>query len=126
MRLVGDFPAPLGPRKPSTPPFPTSKEKSSTAFFWPNELVRFCTLIIDPSCFAANLVAAPYFSSHGRSPVFFRARAFARAKDRGQHAKFRQAPERYSSSKRVLKAPDNLPPSPHRRSMKPARIHGEW
>ena len=33
MRIVVDFPAPFGPRKPSTSPFPTSNETSSTASF---------------------------------------------------------------------------------------------
>src|SRR5262249_41874276 len=30
------FPAPFGPRKPKTSPRPTSRERSSTAVFWPN------------------------------------------------------------------------------------------
>jgi len=35
MRIVVDFPAPLGPRKPVTMPGRTVKERSSTAVFSP-------------------------------------------------------------------------------------------
>src|SRR6266480_5232738 len=45
MRIVVDLPAPLGPRNPSTSPFPTSKETPSTARFGPKDLLRFSTLI---------------------------------------------------------------------------------
>src|SRR6185312_2452849 len=40
MRMVVDFPAPLGPRKPSTSPLATRKETLSTAVKLPNRLVR--------------------------------------------------------------------------------------
>src|SRR5438876_440715 len=49
MRMVVDLPAPLGPRNPSTSPFPTSKETPSTARFDPKDLLRFSTLITAPS-----------------------------------------------------------------------------
>src|SRR5690349_4523989 len=45
MRIVVDFPAPLGPRNPSTSPRPTSNETPSTARFGPKDLLRFSTLI---------------------------------------------------------------------------------
>src|SRR5947209_5766908 len=48
MRIVVDLPAPLGPRNPSTSPFPTSKETPSTACFDPKDLLRFSTLITGP------------------------------------------------------------------------------
>ena len=35
MRIVVDFPAPLGPRKPSTSPFSTENETPLTAIFDP-------------------------------------------------------------------------------------------
>src|SRR5256885_14266376 len=40
MRSVVDFPAPLGPRKPTTCPLGTSKLMRSTANVWPKTLVR--------------------------------------------------------------------------------------
>src|SRR6266568_2218202 len=48
MRIVVDLPAPLGPRKPITLPFPTSNETPSTARFGPKDLLRFSTLITAP------------------------------------------------------------------------------
>src|SRR4030081_1661211 len=48
IRMVVDLPAPLGPRKPSTSPLPTSKETPSTASFGPKDLLRFSTLITAP------------------------------------------------------------------------------
>src|SRR3990172_8288943 len=46
MRMVVVFPAPLGPRKPTTPPRSTSNEILSTARSEPYRLVRFLTWII--------------------------------------------------------------------------------
>src|ERR1035441_3838985 len=46
IRMVGDLPAPFGPRKPSTSPRSTEKETPSTARLAPNILVKFSTLII--------------------------------------------------------------------------------
>ena len=48
MRIVVVFPAPLGPRKPSTVPLPASKEMSSTATRAPNFFTRFFMLIMKP------------------------------------------------------------------------------
>src|SRR5262245_45261154 len=48
MRMVVDLPAPFGPRKPSTSPFPTSNETPSTASFGPKDLLRLSTLITAP------------------------------------------------------------------------------
>ena len=39
MRIVVVFPAPFGPRKPSTSPFATENERSLTAVKRPNSLV---------------------------------------------------------------------------------------
>src|SRR5689334_6671444 len=52
MRIVVDFPAPFGPRKPSTSPRSTVKEISFTASFAPNAFTRFSTLIIPSSATA--------------------------------------------------------------------------
>src|SRR5262249_35131092 len=41
IRMVVDFPAPLGPRNPSTSPFFTTNETPCTATFRPNSLFRF-------------------------------------------------------------------------------------
>jgi hypothetical protein len=49
MRMVVDFPAPFGPRNPSTSPRPTENETPSTARFAPNIFVKFSTLIIRPA-----------------------------------------------------------------------------
>src|ERR1051325_6855212 len=46
MRMEVDFPAPLGPRKPSTSPRSTANETRFTATFGPNVFVRFSTFII--------------------------------------------------------------------------------
>jgi hypothetical protein len=46
MRIVVDLPAPLGPRNPSTSPFSTVNETSSTARFGPNDLVKCSTVIM--------------------------------------------------------------------------------
>src|SRR5258708_10598958 len=62
MRIVVDLPAPLGPRNPSTSPFPTSKETPSTARFGPKDLLRFSTLLIAP---LQNIYTDP----HGLSEV---------------------------------------------------------
>ena len=40
IRIVVDFPAPLGPRKPNTSPLPTDKEILLTAKIGPNLFVR--------------------------------------------------------------------------------------
>src|SRR5215831_44714 len=48
MRMVVDLPAPLGPRKPSTSPLPTSNDTPSTARFGPKDLLRLSTLITVP------------------------------------------------------------------------------
>lgn len=47
MRMVVDFPAPFGPRKPRTSPFLTVNERSSTATLVPKCLERPVTSIID-------------------------------------------------------------------------------
>src|SRR5579862_8809167 len=51
-RMVVVFPAPLGPRKPSTSPFCTLKLTSETANVGPYRLLRFSTSIMEshPSC----------------------------------------------------------------------------
>src|SRR3954470_8631807 len=46
MRIVVDFPAPLGPRKPVTVPGFTTKSSPSTAVFSPYLLVNFRASII--------------------------------------------------------------------------------
>src|SRR3954470_11743291 len=46
MRMVVDFPAPLGPRKPSTSPRSTENEIPSTARLEPKNLAKLLTLII--------------------------------------------------------------------------------
>src|SRR6185503_10441168 len=61
MRMVVDFPAPLGPRKPSTSPRSTENETSFTASFVPKLLTRFSTLII-PSSGGYRLSPPPSFS----------------------------------------------------------------
>src|SRR3954453_14866049 len=45
MRNVVVFPAPFGPRKPTTRPSSTVNERSSTARMWPKRLVRPATSI---------------------------------------------------------------------------------
>src|SRR6056297_2703198 len=44
--IVVDFPAPFGPRKPSTSPFATEKVMPRTAWIGPNDLARLSTSII--------------------------------------------------------------------------------
>src|ERR1051326_2024225 len=56
--MVVDFPAPLGPRKPSTSPRLTARETSSTARIGPKCLVRWRTEIISSGCAASVLVLA--------------------------------------------------------------------
>ena len=53
IRIVVDFPAPFGPRKPSTSPFPTEKEIPFTAWKSPKLFFRFSTLsmFLLASCF---------------------------------------------------------------------------
>src|SRR5262245_35757362 len=46
LRMFVDFPAPFGPRKPSTSPRSTEKEMPSTARLAANTFTRFWTLII--------------------------------------------------------------------------------
>lgn len=46
IRMVVDFPAPLGPRNPRTSPFLTENERSSTAALGPKRFVRPVTSII--------------------------------------------------------------------------------
>src|SRR5882672_8155846 len=46
MRMDVDFPAPLGPRNPSTSPRSTENETPLTARFVPNVLTKFSTLIM--------------------------------------------------------------------------------
>src|SRR5467141_1229636 len=46
IRIVVDFPAPFGPRKPSTSPRSTENDTPSTARFGPNVFTRFSTLIM--------------------------------------------------------------------------------
>ena len=46
-RMVVDFPAPLGPRKPVTMPGRTSNVRSSTATFAPYRLPRWVAVIIE-------------------------------------------------------------------------------
>lgn len=48
MRMVVDFPAPLGPRKPVTTPGLTWKLRLSTAVFAPNRFVSPSSSIIQP------------------------------------------------------------------------------
>jgi len=45
MRMVDDFPAPLGPSKPKDSPLVTSKLTASTAVLSPNFLVRSRAII---------------------------------------------------------------------------------
>src|SRR6185503_19956775 len=51
---VVDFPAPLGPRKPTIWPAGISKESRSTASCWPKRLVRFWSEIINLRSFMAE------------------------------------------------------------------------
>ena len=44
IRMVVDFPAPFGPRKPSTSPFSTAKEMPLTASKLPKRFFRLSTL----------------------------------------------------------------------------------
>jgi hypothetical protein len=46
MRMVVDFPAPLGPRNPRTSPFLTVKERLLTASLVPKYLLMFTTSIM--------------------------------------------------------------------------------
>src|SRR5438552_16242100 len=46
MRMVVDFPAPFGPRKPSTSPRSTVNEMSSTARLGPKAFTSFSILIM--------------------------------------------------------------------------------
>jgi hypothetical protein len=46
MRIVVDFPAPFGPRKPKTSPFSTVKETSLTAWSEPKSFLRLLTVSI--------------------------------------------------------------------------------
>src|SRR5258708_40261390 len=49
MRMVVDFPAPLGPRNPKISPGWTSSETRSTATQAPKRLMRFTSLTAGPS-----------------------------------------------------------------------------
>src|SRR5204862_8302050 len=51
MRIEVDFPAPLGPRKPSTSPRWTENDTPSTARLGPKVLTRLSTLIMSNSSF---------------------------------------------------------------------------
>src|SRR4051794_20921762 len=46
IRIEVDFPAPFGPRKPSTSPRSTENDTPSTARLGPNVLIKFSTLIM--------------------------------------------------------------------------------
>src|SRR6266581_3069968 len=46
IRMVVDFPAPFGPRKPSTSPRSTENDTPSTARFGPNVFPKFSPLIM--------------------------------------------------------------------------------
>src|SRR6266436_9400481 len=46
IRIEVDFPAPFGPRKPSTSPRSTENDTPSTARFGPNVFTKFSTLIM--------------------------------------------------------------------------------
>src|SRR6266851_9774287 len=46
IRIVVDFPAPFGPRKPSTSPRSTENDTPSTARFGPKVFTKFSTLIM--------------------------------------------------------------------------------
>src|SRR6266568_9403576 len=46
IRMVVDFPAPFGPRNPSTSPRSTENDTPSTARFGPNVFTKFSTLIM--------------------------------------------------------------------------------
>src|SRR5260370_34655841 len=46
IRMVVDFPAPFGPRKPSTSPRSTENDTPSTARFGPKVFTKFSTLIM--------------------------------------------------------------------------------
>src|SRR5512136_1411737 len=74
MRIVVDFPAPLGPRKPNISPRPTEKEISSTARKSPKRLTRFATttweVFSDMAALRAGMGTEPGFRIFRRQ--FFR------------------------------------------------------
>src|SRR5690606_15533462 len=51
MRIMVDFPAPLGPKKPTTSPFLMEKEMSSRANCGPKLLLMFVTVMDMYLCF---------------------------------------------------------------------------
>ncbi len=60
MRMVVDFPAPLGPRNPKTSPLSTVNETPLTAIFDPNAFTRFSTLIIQISSMRLSVRFIPF------------------------------------------------------------------
>src|SRR5688572_27352280 len=65
MRMVVDFPAPLGPRKPSTSPRSTVKEMPSTARLVPKALTRLSILIIGGGLSRKNRPGLRIGQAHG-------------------------------------------------------------
>jgi len=56
--MVVDFPAPFGPRKPSTSPRSTAKDTPSTARFAPKVFTRLSMRIIRPVLFQGRRIIA--------------------------------------------------------------------
>src|ERR1043166_538219 len=72
IRIVVDFPAPLGPRKPKISPWATSTETRSTATKSPNRLVRSCMLTAGP--FASGGMRHLFLHHQGNEYIFERRR----------------------------------------------------
>src|SRR5688572_20315429 len=70
MRMLVDFPAPLGPRKPRTSPFATVNETPFTATFGPKSFLRFWTWIMDGSV-CVRWRQLPYGLSCGHAETIF-------------------------------------------------------
>src|SRR5258707_15491362 len=76
MRMVVDFPAPLGPRKPKTSPCATSSETLSTATKSPKRLTRFSRRTAGPVVLGDTfgLVTLGFFLMNQRHENFFERR----------------------------------------------------
>src|SRR6266481_16431 len=73
MRIVVDFPAPLGPRKPKTSPCATSSETLSTATKSPKRFTRFSRRTAGPVVLGDTfgLVTLGFFLMNERHENFF-------------------------------------------------------
>src|SRR5476651_2731636 len=85
MRIVVVLPAPFGPRKPTTSPRATVKERSSTAVCAAYRLVRCSTSIIMPRCSPGLARHQSHGGKLGRASKSKRRAAAARRPDHKIH-----------------------------------------